>query len=500
MKHYINGLTELEDKLDKDTCYVLDTNYLLGALSSVKYKQKYFKEIMKKEINIYIPFIVWVEFNYNLQSTLKKVNGLLDGAKTFLNSCEKDTLGYEIEDVKAKLKESFNNSIVKKNSVATAISQDTEMAIDKLVEGSERLGELISEINEEITRIFSEWEKDFRDIKNNEIEGHISNTKELLEEFQTHINNSASNINIGEEYSLDKLKKFIELCKCREEKNYYPGISKEDLEKQGIRLWGDLEIPQKYGDILLWLELIEFAKCNPAYEKYILVSDDVNKDDWVIKNTNDFFAQLPIEFFSKTNRIISHLTSYEFINKLSPEISREELKKDYIVKTEEVGDLETDSDFSLDLDGVDYLDENDMLSDIMFEELLEENKYKDTIVVPARPQGFYNVFVGEDRWYSIPISKERIPYLRYIAAYRTSPISAVTHVAKIKKIVPSPYDLGKKMVLFDGSAVELTKSIRRGKDYLALQSPRYTNFKKLLTSQTVDDLFDFSELDDLFKY
>lgn len=60
----------------------------------------------------------------------------------------------------------------------------------------------------------------------------------------------------------------------------------------------------------------------------------------------------------------------------------------------------------------------------------------DTIVVPAQEDGFQDTFLGENRWYAIRIHESMIPLIRYIAAYRVAPISAVTHWAPVNNILP----------------------------------------------------------------
>ena len=52
----------------------------------------------------------------------------------------------------------------------------------------------------------------------------------------------------------------------------------------------------------------------------------------------------------------------------------------------------------------------------------------DTVIVPAHDEGFKQVFLGEDRWYKVRIHGSMSPKLKHIAAYRTAPVSAITHV------------------------------------------------------------------------
>lgn len=89
---YFNGISEkeLQINVNDDVCYVLDTNYLLGALSSVNQSERYFDAIFNSNFNIYIPFIVWVEFNYNVQDVLSKTSSLLEGTKRYLDSFSED--------------------------------------------------------------------------------------------------------------------------------------------------------------------------------------------------------------------------------------------------------------------------------------------------------------------------------------------------------------------------------------------------------------------------
>lgn len=301
--------------------------------------------------------------------------------------------------------------------------------------------------------------------------------------MQEQVNSTETTILIGEEYSKEDFNQKVKECELREKNKLYPGNSKEDLSKEGYKIWGDLKLPHKYGDMLLWLELIEFAKNHKEFEKFVIVSNDTEKEDWVLKKTKKLFPQLSIEFFTKTSgSTVEQMKSFDFVTKFSPETSSEELEKDYIIQREEPLSVFENIDVN-----------NDLINDLFREIELEEYAYKDTIIVPAKLNGFKEVFLGEDRWYSIYISNDRIPYLEYIASYQSHPISAVTYVAKIDHIEDSPYELGKKMVIFQGVAKQLKSPIPLGDDYLALQRPRYTNHKKLNIARTTDDLFNFDD-------
>jgi hypothetical protein len=60
----------------------------------------------------------------------------------------------------------------------------------------------------------------------------------------------------------------------------------------------------------------------------------------------------------------------------------------------------------------------------------------DTVVVPAREEGFQDVFLKENRWYAVRIHGTMRPQIKYVAAYRVAPTSAITHIAPVRSIEP----------------------------------------------------------------
>ncbi len=113
---------------------------------------------------------------------------------------------------------------------------------------------------------------------------------------------------------------------------------------------------------------------------------------------------------------------------------------------------------------------------------------RDTIVVPALEDGFRETFLGENCWYAIRISGGMLPRIKYVAAYRTAPISAITHYAPVERIEPYG-DSGKYRLVFSDPAKEITH-IPLGRAVPGtMQGPRYTSLKKLLAAKSVAELF-----------
>jgi hypothetical protein len=113
----------------------------------------------------------------------------------------------------------------------------------------------------------------------------------------------------------------------------------------------------------------------------------------------------------------------------------------------------------------------------------------DTVVVPARDEGFEEVFLGENRWYEIRVHGTMRPQIKYIAAYRVAPVSAITHVAPVSSIEPWK-DGGKFVVNFTEPAKEIGPiPLVKGGRVKALQNLRYTTREKLESAKTLDDVW-----------
>lgn len=106
----------------------------------------------------------------------------------------------------------------------------------------------------------------------------------------------------------------------------------------------------------------------------------------------------------------------------------------------------------------------------------------DTIVVPAHPKGFGEVFLAEKRWPNLKIDKRKLMTVKFIAVYQTGPVSAITHYAEIARF-EALQRVGRYDVILKGEPIEINHVRYTNSDICAVQGPRYTNLELVLTAR-----------------
>jgi hypothetical protein len=112
----------------------------------------------------------------------------------------------------------------------------------------------------------------------------------------------------------------------------------------------------------------------------------------------------------------------------------------------------------------------------------------DTVIVPARQEGFEETFLGENCWHAIRISGGMREKIKYIAGYQIVPVAAVTHYAPVARIEPYGEE-GKYKLIFAEPAKPIGPIGFADAPSGSMQGPRYTSFQKLLTAKKLADLF-----------
>lgn len=412
-----NNMYELSKSLNsffkngesKKKKYIIDTNYLLNIFSLENGKE-FFEALKSSSEQLYIPFIVWLELCYNVDNKVSDTNSDLQSYKNYLNKIEKEKSELKINDIKTKISNIFQRAIIKDINGSNDLHAEAIEKIFTKVKNKISEEDTFKKLNATIKESIEEWQQEIKSGTLNQIEKHIEETKERFIDLEKLI--SEKSIQVGEPYNKTQLEEFIRECETREKKQFPPGNSEEDLSKKSIKRWGDLHIPAKYGDMLVWLETIDFAKKNEDKDiEYIIVSDDVEKDDWLHPKTNSLYPEMKIEFFSKTGAKVSHLVSDLFVKEITGKVITEDedfSKENEIMKNQSTSKAESKIQDSI----FDELvsDEGQTNS---FEDFFVDYSSDDTVIVPARSTGFKEVFIGENRWYSIRMKDERIKYIKY---------------------------------------------------------------------------------------
>lgn len=116
-----------------------------------------------------------------------------------------------------------------------------------------------------------------------------------------------------------------------------------------------------------------------------------------------------------------------------------------------------------------------------------------TVVCPARDEGFEYAFLGQRAWWAIRIGQAARQRIKYIAMYRVAPISAITHYGEVKDIEPWVGEkgaTGKYKLTLKGEPIALPQPIGIGLNpTLWLQGPRYAELENILKAKTLDDVF-----------
>lgn len=115
----------------------------------------------------------------------------------------------------------------------------------------------------------------------------------------------------------------------------------------------------------------------------------------------------------------------------------------------------------------------------------------DTIVCPAREDGFKEAFLDKSAWWAIRLSPSLIPQLKWIAMYESKPVKAIRWVGKIQGNGIKPYkNTGKYIISVEKkSKVYPPINLDANKKGVAPQSPRYTTHEKLKKAKHISDLW-----------
>ncbi|KQU08642.1 PIN domain-containing protein [Bacillus altitudinis] len=225
-----------DEKIWRESIIVLDTNVLLNLYRYTKETSEQILKLLNKyKDNLWMPHQVGLEYHYNRKSVILEQRGSNDKV------CD------AFEKIPKKVKEFLDSDLsrYKKRHI-----NDVEF--------------LVKEIKTVI-------EGKVKDLKN------ISEKDDLLKEdlIRSEINELYKN-RVGDPYTEDELKVIMVDADDRFSKNIPPGYM--DLkDKKGIRFYNGVQIQNKYGDYILWRQVLDYAKKNKSS---VIFLTDEKKEDW----------------------------------------------------------------------------------------------------------------------------------------------------------------------------------------------------------------------------
>ncbi|WP_256855968.1 PIN-like domain-containing protein [Terribacillus halophilus] len=253
------------NNLWKDAIFVIDTNILTNfyKFTSKESTKTLFKLLMKfkEEDRLWIPHQVALEYLYNYENNINKP---LEGYKE---------LEKEINTIKGDFTKMFSN-INKKHPY---------IEIDDFREISKQFEDIVSKIAEKKEEKI-EALPDKNQIKNNIfdlLEGIVGNSykQEIIEDIQKE----------GKQRFANKIP---------------PGFEDDkESNKQLYRTYGDLTYQLKFGDLILWRQIIDYSR--NIKKPIIFVTEDKKEDWWEKDKRNNLKRPHPHllqEFFNKTEQ------------------------------------------------------------------------------------------------------------------------------------------------------------------------------------------------------
>lgn len=224
---------------DKKTIFIFDTNVFLDIYS---YKEStrddFFSSLEKLKNNIWIPFHVGLEYQRNRLNVISRVKAIFRHARKELRGMK----GLENKDEIKRITDMFP-SLLEKTS-------DLSKAIDKLVD---------------------DYENNLKELDDKQpcVRSHDEIREKLNELFCD---------KVGEEPNQEEINNIENKGKERYENKIPPGF--KDESKEGEFYYGDVKYQNKYGDLIIWMQIIEHLKSNREINNVIFITNDIKKDWW----------------------------------------------------------------------------------------------------------------------------------------------------------------------------------------------------------------------------
>lgn len=274
--------------LSEDTLIVIDTNVLLHIFRfSIESRKKLFNSLENVSDNLWVPYIAALEFHFNKQSVIRGIK------------IQKKNFGNKLESNVPKLTKVFNEEM---DSFGSLIRSTDENEVRKNIKEnfSKELNKFVNSfIQEEVEKGFS-------------LIGDVEDTSNQLAELMF--------AKIGAAPSQEDINSIELEGKERYKISFPPGYMDEAEKGEEVRKYGEIEYHTKFGDLLIWKDIIGKAK-KGDYSNVVFVSDDL-KEDWIYQTKGEKVgprAELKKELYDEANADLYTMGSARFISEVTGE-------------------------------------------------------------------------------------------------------------------------------------------------------------------------------------
>lgn len=296
-----------DENIWKESIIVLDTNVLLNLYRYTKETSDQILGLLHKyRDNLWMPHQVALEYHYNRKSVIMEQNGSYKKVCSAFNA------------VPNKVKEMLNQNL---SSYKKRHKEDVEEFIKVIKKVTE---DQIKNLNENVV----EYDLNKDDVIKTKITELYYNK-------------------VGEPYNEEQMKELEIDADKRLEMEIPPGY-KDFNKKNGHKFYNGVIIQNKYGDLILWKQLLDFAKDK---ETSVIFLTDEQKEDWwydVKSKTIGPKVELLNEFTSLTKKEFHMFSSLGFVERHMGEVNPNtvsevrEVAEDYVSKFESLNKQITD--------------------------------------------------------------------------------------------------------------------------------------------------------------
>ena len=228
--------------LDKNTVFIFDTNVLLDIYSYKEItREDFFSSLGRLKGNIWIPFHVGLEYQINRLKVISETKAVFRHAKKELKN---------IRGLKDKEK------------------------IKSIIEMFPSLLDKTSKLSDKIDKLIDDYENDLTELDDKQpcVRSHDKIREKLNDLFFDRVGEAPS------QNKIDDIEKDGE----ERYKNKIPPGFRDEEKGDEFFYYGGVKYKNKYGDLIIWKQIIEYAESNKNINNVIFITNDLKRDWWFI--------------------------------------------------------------------------------------------------------------------------------------------------------------------------------------------------------------------------